>query len=972
MYKWLIITVMVICITRIVSAQPLQPVYYSEEGKHWADSVLNTMSRDERIAQLMMVSAWSNKDYLHIIEIRNLVGRYGIGGLIFFQGGPMREAFLTNEYQRLAKIPLLIGMDAEYGLAMRIDSTLRFPRQMTMTAIDDDSAVYRMGEEIAKNCKRLGIHINFAPDADINNNPLNPIIGSRSFSDDRDIVSENSIQYMNALQKQHVLPTGKHFPGHGNVDSDSHLTLPTVFQDRSSLDSIELYPFRKMVNAGLGGIMVAHLNVPALDSTPDLPSTLSVKIVTGLLRKEMGFNGLIFTDALNMKGVSMCYRPGAVEVAALQAGNDVLICGEDVPTAIREIHYAIENCVLDEEIINTKARNILMLKYWCGLNKRTVIDTKNLVEDLNSDKGRLLQRSLYEKSVTVLTNKDSLLPFRGKDSLRVASVVFGDKLNNDFQQQLKMYAPVDVYSVEKEPDAEVQKALFNFLRNYDYVILSIHGTSMKAQNGFNISDLTARFIDSVMATYNSVFVDFGNTYTLTRFKNLNKARASIISYEDFYMTHSITAQVIMGGIQGTGRLPVTSVYERGSGVSTGKTIRLGYTIPEAVGLSSEKLNAIDTIVRDAINACAMPGCQILVARHGQVVYQKSFGTFTYGLRDTVKNNSLYDIASVTKIMATSLGVMKLYDKKKIDFTHPLYKYLPKTKQTNKGGLWLKDIMTHQAGLQPYIPFYKETKDENGLSKTLYSDSLHDDFTIKVADHIYLRKDYADSIKVKMYNSELSEKGKYVYSDLGPMLMKEVIEHVSDEPFDKYITDNFYKPLYLSRTSFNPLNKFLKNEIVPTEEDTTFRHQLLQGYVHDPSAAMLGGVSGNAGLFSTANDLAVIMQMLLNKGEYGGKRFLKESTVELFTGKQFPDNRRGLLFDKPETDSNKASPCAKSASPSTFGHQGFTGTCAWADPENDLIYIFLSNRVNPDATNDKLVKMNVRTSIQQVVYDAIIK
>jgi len=445
----------------------------------------------------------------------------------------------------------------------------------------------------------------------------------------------------------------------------------------------------------------------------------------------------------------------------------------------------------------------------------------------------------------------------------------------------------------------------------------------------------------------------------------------VIAYEDFDLTQSLAAQAVMGGIKAQGRLPVTAVFEKGSGVTTGNPIRLGYSIPEAAGLSGEKLNQIDTIVRDAMNACAFPGCQVLVARHGKIVYQKSFGTFTYGLRDTVQNNSIYDIASVTKIMATALGTMKLYDKKKIDFNHPLSKYLPKTKQTNKGALNLKDIMTHQAGLVSWIPYYKETMDPVRHDE-LYSDTMKGDYNVRVADHLYLKGDYVDSIRYKMYNSELTDKGKYVYSDLGPMILKEVIEKVSDEPLDKYVTDNFYKPLYLPRTSFNPLDRFKKSEIVPTENDTVFRHQLLQGYVHDPAAAMLGGVSGNAGLFSTANDMAIIMQMLLNKGEYGGHRFLKVSTVELFTSRQFPDNRRGLFFDKPETDPNKPSPCAKSAPASVFGHQGFTGTCAWADPDNDLIFIFLSNRINPDANNEKLVKMNVRTNIQQTIYDAIIQ
>ncbi len=976
MNRWVLHTALVLILSFkfIIDASASDdPPFFTPQAEHWADSVMKNLSRDERIAQLIMIAAFSNKDAVHVADITHQITRYGVGGLIFFQGGPVREALLTNYYQSVSKVPLLIGMDAEWGLAMRLDSTIRYPRQMTSTAIQNDALIYQMGSEIAKNCKRLGIHMNFAPDADVNNNPFNPIIGSRSFGDDRETVARNSLAYMKALQDNHIIATGKHFPGHGNADSDSHFTLPTIMQDTAELDSIELYPFRKLIDGGLTGMMVAHLNVPSLDTTPDMPSTLSSSIVTDLLKNKYDFKGLIFTDALNMKAVSARYEPGIVDKLALLAGNDVLLLSENVGKAILEIHYAVENCEITQEEIDARVKKILMAKFWCGLDQKQFIDTTNLYNDLNDGAGRLLQRKMYEESVTVLVNKDSLLPFRSREPYRIASVVIGDNLKNTFQQQLRYYGNVDIYAEDKDAPVAVFEALFNFLSNYDYVIVSLHGTSMKAQTGYGIPEVARWFIDTVMYTYKSVFVDFGNAYTLTRFERLKSAKAIILAYEDFPLTHSIAAQVVMGGLSASGKLPVDAIanFPKGTGVITPQPIRFEYTIPEAAGMSSLVLSRIDSLVNYAIAENATPGCQVLIARNGKVVYQKSFGNKTYNGNDTVRNTDIYDIASVTKIAATGLAAMSLYEKKKINLSNPLSKYLSGTKGTNKSHLTIREILLHEAGLKPWIPFYRETVSEAGLRPGLFSDTVSAKYTLHVADCLYLLNTYADTIFNRIYSSAVEEKGKYVYSDLGPIMMKEIIEEVADKPMDKYLDENFYKPLRLNRLAFNPFDKFRANEIVPTENDTVFRMQLLRGFVHDPAAAMFGGVAGNSGVFSDANDLAVIMQMLLNKGKYGGRQFLKPATVELFTQKQVPGNRRGLLFDKPETDPSKQSPCCLKASPFTFGHQGFTGTCAWADPEYGLVYIFLSNRIHPDVSNDKLVKMNVRTRIQEIIYESIV-
>ncbi len=959
----------------IQAAARTLPPFYSEEGSLWADSVLLTLSREERISQLIMVAAWSNKDQSHVQEIKKLISDWGIGGLIFFQGGPMRQASLTNEYQKLSKVPLLIGIDGEWGLSMRLDSTIRFPRQMTLSAMQSDSLIYTMGREIGRQCRRMGIHVNFAPDIDINNNINNPVIGSRSFGDDREQVYSKASLYMKGMQDMGVLANGKHFPGHGNADSDSHYTLPTIHQDRAGLDSVELYPFRKLIDEGLGSVMVAHLNVPSLDSTRDLPSTLSPHIVTGLLKNEMDYKGLIFTDALNMKAVSTCYQPGVLDKLALVAGNDVLLYSEDVRKAIMEIHLAIENCEITEEEVNERVKKVLMVKYWAGLSRNRQVDTSNLISDLNSPEAVFLQRKLYEQSITLLSNKNSLLPLRGLDSLRIASIVIGDKKYNPFQEQLSAYARVDLYAEGKDAPVSMFEAMAGFMVNYDLVIVSLHNTTMKAQNNFGIPEATRDFIDTIMKTYNTIFVDFGNAYTLGRFRQTSSAKAIVLGYEDFELTQRLLAQAIMGAIPFSGQLPVnsTEAFNRGEGIKVEKILRLKYSVPEDAGVSSVVLQRIDSLVNQAIQDSVMPGCQVLVAKDQKVIYDKAFGKHTYDGNQQVSTKHLYDVASVTKVVSTALALMKLYEDEDINLNKPLSAYLPKLRAGNKKNLILRDVLSHQAGLKSWIPFWKQTVNEGKIHPEIYSRVESVSHLTRVADSLYIRNDYTDSLMQWIIKSPLTENGKYVYSDLGPILMKALVEKESDERFEDYLNTHFYIPLQLSHSAFRPRDKFQLDQLVPTELDTEFRKQLIHGDVHDPAAAMMGGISGNAGFFSNAGDLAIIMQMLLNKGAYGGRQYLKSATISEFTRSHFAEkgNRRGLLFDKPEPDDSKPNPVSRSASPQTFGHQGFTGTCVWADPENDLIFIFLSNRVHPDARNNKLATMNLRTDLQQVVYDAII-
>lgn len=958
-------------------AQKKSPPFLNPQSKAWADSIMNQLSRREKLGQLFMVAAWSGTDKLNKTEIDSLINNYKIGGLIFFQGGPVRQANLNNYYQTESKIPLLIGFDGEWGLSMRLDSVMRFPRNMTLGAIPDSKLIYDVGAEIGRQCRLVGINVNFAPDIDINNTPNNPVINSRSFGENKFEVANRGTEFMKGMQDNNVLACGKHFPGHGSTDVDSHFSLPLVNQSAAEMDSVELFPFSKLINDGVGSMMVAHLNVPSLDTTSNLPSTLSRPIVTDLLKNKMGFEGLVFTDALNMKGVADLFKTGTLEVRTLKAGSDVLLYSENIPVAMDSIELAIENGTLDSTEVYRSVEKILQLKYWSGLANGKILDTTDLYNRLNKNEAALwLNYQLYRNSITLLKNDNKVLPLKSFNENKIASLVINDSLNNTFQQTMSKYAFMDLFAMNKEIPAKEFDILMTDLSKYKTVIISIHNTSTRVASNFGITEQMNKAIDRLKDKSKVIVVVFGNSYTLTKLTQANKGKALLLGYEDTYLPNFIAAQILFGAIQPTGKIPVSpdSTYYVGQGITKmDSTGVLKYSLPQEFKLNTKKLALIDSIANSAITQQATPGCQVLVAYKGAVIYNKSFGTYSYTDSTKVQNDNLYDIASVTKIASTALATMMLYDKGEIDINKKLSKYLPEFKKSNKKNTVLRDVLTHQAGLLAWVPFYKETlTDSNYCKRIFYNDVQTSEFPYQVADSLFIVKDYPNKIWKEIVQSEVKDSGHYVYSDFGPIIMQHIVEHITNQRLDSIAYTNFYKPLGIQRIGYLPLNKFERKEIIPTEYDSVFRKQLIQGYVHDPAAAMLGGVSGNAGVFSNAQSLAVLMQMLLQNGYYGGHQYLKKETVEMFTKQYYKGspNRRGLLFDKPETEKGKASPCAKSASPGTFGHQGFTGTCAWADPDNDLVFIFLSNRVNPTAANTKLAQLNVRTDIMQAVYEAI--
>ncbi|MGN6647171.1 MAG: glycoside hydrolase family 3 N-terminal domain-containing protein [Cytophaga sp.] len=947
----------------------------------WADSVLGTMSDEQALGQLFMVAAYSNKPESHTKEIEDLIKNNGIGGLIFFQGGPVRQANLTNHYQSISKVPLFIAMDAEWGLGMRLDSTLNFPKQMTLGAIQDNHAVYRMGVEIGRQCQRLGVHINFAPVIDINSNADNPVIGVRSFGEDKYNVSQKGVAYMKGMQSVRVMANAKHFPGHGDTDADSHHSLPVINRSRAELDDLELYPFRQLIDSGVASIIVGHINVPSLDNSVTKAATLSKPIVTDLLKNELGFRGLIFTDALNMKGVSSLYKPGEVDVKALLAGNDVLLFAENVPLAIKKILKAVNDKDIAIEDIRARVKKILMAKYWAGLNNLKKIETENLYQDLNNQAAKAVIQNLYRQAVTVVKNDTRLIPFKNIDTTSFASISISyNGAENIFQQTLSKYARFDHYSVDKNISDTAITSLITNLKKYEVLVVGVHQVNSYNTKTYGISTSTKTFIQKLREVHPKVVVvDFGIPYSLKYFSD---SKQLICANEDNYFTHELIPQLLFGSIDANGKLPVTVNPEMklntGITITTG-SLRFRYDYPENLRMDSKTLARIDTIVMHAMKEGAMPGCQVLVAKKGAVIYNKSFGYFTYDKKTPVTSTTLYDIASVTKVAGTLQAIMFLEERGLINLNYKISVYLPDLIGTNKEDLVIRDILLHQAGLQPFLPHWRRTMDSTNFSPKYYRSIQSDSFPNMVIPGLYSIASMEDSLWKWTVESSLMpqpKKGRkllpynYVYSDLGFYIMKRLAESQLGQPLEDFLKQNFYDPMCLQNLYYNPLQNGVDvSRITPTEQDKYFRKSLVAGTVHDPGAALLGGVGGHAGIFSNAEDLATIMQMDLQMGYYGDYRFLLPETIKLFGQQQTSRNRRGLGWDKPQQTSG--GPCSYLVSASTYGHTGFTGTCAWVDPDQELVYIFLSNRVYPDANNTRLIKDGIRTQIQTVIYKSIL-
>ncbi len=931
-----------------------------ETMNHWTDSVFASLSMDERIGQLFMVIADIKTTDQNVQKLMRYVREAKIGGVLFHKGTPTDQAYLTNKMQKASKVPLFVSLDGEWGLSMRLNGTTRFPKNMMLGAIEDNLLLRRYGEEVARQCKVMGIHINFAPDLDINSNVDNPVIGIRSFGEDGKLVSEKGLAYSDGLEENGILSVAKHFPGHGDTSEDSHETLPLVQQTRARLDSVELVPFKDYIRKGYSGMMTAHLAIPAFEKQKGRPASLSKAVVTDLLQKELGFQGLCFTDALAMKGASSKKSDNPC-VQALLAGNDILLGPATPISDFAAVKEAIETGVITMASVEERCRKVLRYKYICGLNHYEPIPLKGLDERLNTAHAAWLAAELNAQAITVLKNEENVLPLTNIGKQKVAILSIGSPINDKFSETVNRYVKADLFTVTRTMNATTVQQIYSKLNKYDVILCAVHTVRIPESQALLQLAKQKKLIYSFFT-----IPYFCKSYK----KSITNAKALVMGYEDTPLAQEYAAQVIWGGIGAKGKLPVSipDLYFAGTGVYTEKT-RLAYHEPEAVGIDPARLEEVTRIAEEGLKNKAYPGCQVLVAKDGVVVYNRAFGYDDDEHKRAVTMESVYDLASSSKATGTLLAVMKTYDENKFKLDDKVSTYISELKKSDKKDISIKELLFHQSGLVPSIAFYTKAMSKGKFKSELVSKKPGENYPLKVANGIYLNSSFQDTVVQMIKTSKLGAK-KYRYSCINFILLKIMSERLMKQPMDILLQDDFFGPLGAWHTTYNPLQKMDSLQVMPTEKDEIVRHQWIRGYVHDEAAAFQGGVSGNAGLFSNANDLAKVLQLYLNEGEYGGERLLSQSTVRLFTQTKSPTCRRGLGFDKPEVGESNSSPCGSLASPSVYGHTGFTGTCFWVDPDKQLIYIFLSNRVCPTRSNGKLSSMNIRTRIQDAIYQSI--
>ena len=962
-----------------------------KDCRHWVDSVMDKLSFKEKVGQLFIYTIAPVNTKRNLELLREVIDTYKVGGLLFSGGKMQNQVELTNRAQRQAKVPLMITFDGEWGLAMRLRGMPVFPRNMVLGCIRDNKLLYEYGREVARQCRQIGVQVNFAPVADVNINPENPVINTRSFGEDPIQVADKVIAYASGLESGGVLSVCKHFPGHGDTDVDSHKALPVLPFTRERLDSVELYPFKEAIRAGLGGMMVGHLQVPVIEPIGGLPSSLSRNVVYDLLTDELAFKGLIFTDALAMKGVA---GNGNVSLQALKAGNDMVLSPRNLKEEIPAVLEAIEKGELTREDIESKCRKVLTYKYVLGLKKKPYVQLSGLEQRINSPQTRDLVRRLNLAAITVLNNKNHILPLHTDKEQTIALLEVGDPGETDaLAKQLSRYTSLARFSLRANQTEEENQRLRDSLSTYKRIIVAVSEQRLAPYQPF-----FAKFVPKSPAIY--LFFTPGKMMLQIQ-RAVAHASAVVLGHSYSSDVQRQVADVLFAKASADGQLSASlgELFPTGAGVTITPKTPLHF-VPEEYGLSSAHLKRIDSIALDGIRQGAYPGCQVVVLKNGHIMFDKAFGTYTGKGSPRVESTNIYDLASLSKTTGTLLAIMKLYDKGRFNLTDKISDHLPFLQRTDKKDITIQEILYHQSGLPSWIPFYQEAIDKDSYDGRLFSarkDVHHPvqigtttwanpkfkfkseyispvktgDYTVQICDSLWLNRSFRKVIEEKIAEAPLKQK-RYVYSDVGFILLGMLVEQLAGMPMEAYLQREFYEPMGLEHTGYLPLRRFAKSEIVPSNKDRFLRKETLLGFVHDEASAFFGGLAGNAGLFSTARDVARVYQMLLNGGEIDGQRYLSKETCQLFTTETSKISRRGLGFDKPDADDSKKGNCAPAAPAEVYGHTGFTGTCAWVDPVNELVYVFLSNRIYPDVTNRKLNQLHIRERIQGAIYDAMKK
>jgi len=933
--------------------QPEQPGIEEVQRTSWPDSILKGMSLEQKVGQMIMARTYGhfiNRESDEYQRLVRLVSETGIGGLVVFQGDVFETALLLNDLQRQSSVPLLVAADFERGAAMRIRRATYFPEAMVIGATGNPDYAFAIGKAIAEEARALGVHQNFAPVADINNNPANPVINTRSFGEDKELVATMVAAFVRGTNEGCAISTAKHFPGHGDTGIDSHLDLPVLPFDRTRLDTMELVSFKRAIADDVGSIMVAHLEVPSVDSIPGLPASLSAQTVTGLLRTDLGFDGLIVTDAMEMRGILKGYSIGESAVRAVKAGVDIVLIPADETVASRAIIDAVRSGELTESRIDASVTRILSAKSHLGLDRERFSDLNAIGNLVGSNDHVTLAREVARKGITVVKNEGGLIPLRPSAGDMIGVLIVGDseegrtdvnrpgsQLTNEaygayFLQLVRQRVPgLQVHRVNPALHKAHLDSVLAETRKYDVLVIGLYAKVRGSTGKTDLPDNLEQMVGKYPQSGQRVFViSFGNPYIL---RKLPGVQVAMCAYSDSEVMVESAVEALFGEIGISGQLPVTipGYAPFKQGIDIAQSV-LRKDRPTAAGFNEERLKAVDSLVLGAIRDSAFPGAQVAVVRSGVLLYDKSFGRLSYGaLQPEVTSTTMYDLASLTKVVATTPAVMRLCDEGRMALDDPVVKYIPAFVGANKASVTIRQMLTHTSGLPAHKPFYRTCTTPQEVLDSLYATTL-------VAPP-------GDTT---------------IYSDLGMMVLGRIVEAVSGLPLDRYVAKEFYAPLRMGSTMFNPPSSSARS-IAPTELDTVWRKQLVQGRAHDENAEALGGVAGHAGLFSTAGDLALFMQMMMNGGTYGVVRFLE--SVADFTKRQDARSTRALGWDTKTATGSSAGMLFSSTS---FGHTGFTGTSIWVDSERGLGVVVLTNRIHPVRSNNGIQKF------RPALHDAVIR
>ncbi len=962
------------------------------EARAWVDGTLARLSLRQKVGQMVM--PWIDGAFLptsgeEYRTIAGWVGEHGVGGVVVSIGPPVDMAAKLNHLQRLAEVPLLVATDMEHGPGQRLNAGVvmpygmdlgggtRFPPVMALGATRDPALAYEMGRITALEARGVGIHLSFSPVFDVNNNPANPIINTRSYGEAPAAVAELATAQLRGMQDHGLLATAKHFPGHGDTSEDSHLLLPRLDIDRARADSVELIPFRAAIEEGVSAIMSAHIAFPALAGDSTVPATLSPEIMTGLLADELGFRGIVVTDALNMGAVVEAYGSGDAAVMAVRAGADILLMPE-VPAAIEAVLGAVLRGEIDEARIDRSVRKLLEAKARVGLHRRRTVDLDAVDDVVGAAAHDSVAADIAARSITLARDRQRLVPL-ARDSARVLHVVHTDDLdplagralNRVLGEALPELRSVTLYG--SQPPAVLDSVLA-LADSAERVVVSSFVRVLSSKGDVAVDEGVAAFVRALAGRRPTIGVAFGNPYLLDQFPELG---TYLLAWGQDARAQEAAARALIGDAPVGGRLPISIPphLARGAGLDVNRALVMAE--PHEVGMSAEGLEAVDEAINRAIVAGVTPGAALAVGRHGRLVRLRGYGRLDARERfGPVTDSTIFDLASLTKVMATTSAVMALVSDGLVELDAPVKRYLPGwDSEPWKDRVTVRDLLLHRAGLPPYQQLWRELWGAEPVLKRILEVGL----------------DYEPGTRT-------------VYSDFGFIMLGAIVERVSGMPLDAFVAERIFEPLGLRETGFNPLawavgpggaveralsapgepgrpvlptppapeaqgatapdsarppaprvtvpdpdRSPLAARIAPTEVDTVYRHTHVHGVVHDENAYAMGGVAGHAGLFSSARDLAVVAEMLMDGGAYAGRRILDGPVVIEFTTRRGPESSRALGWDTPAPGSS----AGQYFSMESFGHTGFTGTSLWVDREREIFVVLLTNRVNPTRAEQRI-------------------